>query len=163
MRLKKYFKKNPIQLQNKGGQAVKGDFNKIAQQLADMAELAANNTIRSTGYITATSTPVVVNGTEVSFGINYDHAIACRDAFDEKSEQRYEAEYGTKPDLLYLFNNGWDYDTNNAPWGEWRGEHVRALSSREGTQFVQKTAKMMEQAFPGLTVTVNPAYEGGEG
>lgn len=54
--------------------------------------------------------------------------------------------------------NGWEYDDANAPYGEWRGMRVRAVSTRAGSHFVQKVADLMEKAVPGCTVQINPAY-----
>ena len=153
-RLAEYLKKNPKKLMGRG--VAPQALQRTAERFANMAELAANNAIPTTGSITAEASAVKIDGTTAMFTVDYDHDTAMRDSFLPDPKNPYYS--SGQADLLYLFNNGWEYDDANAPYGEWRGMRVRAVSTRAGSHFVQKVADVMEKAVPGCTVQINPAY-----
>lgn len=78
-RLAEYLKKNPKKLMGRG--VAPQALQRTAERFANMAELAANNAIPTTGSITAEASAVKIDGTTAMFTVDYDHDTAMRDSF----------------------------------------------------------------------------------
>ena len=116
-----------------------------AQQMSDSAVRCAITALRSSGApidgIDVYADPPINEGDKVVIHIHYNHEQALRDGF---SDADYQAKYGTRPDLLYLLNNGWSYD-KKPPRGMWHDHRTTALQEHEGYHFVQDAAEMIKR------------------
>lgn len=130
-----------------------------ASQLSDSAVQCASAALRDSGApiddIDVYADPPINEDGKVVIHIHYNHKQALRDGF---SDEGYIAKYGTRPDLLYLLNNGWSYDAN-PPYGEWHGHTVLAWQQRDGYHFVQDAVSMIKQEFgDSVTVEIDDGY-----
>ena len=133
-----------------------------AQQVSDSAVQCAITALRSSGApiddIDVYADPPVNEGDKVVIHIHYNHEQALRDGF---SDADYRAKYGTRPDLLYLLNNGWSYD-KKPPHGMWHDHMTTALQEREGYHFVQDAAEMIKRELgDSVVVQIDDRYQSG--
>lgn len=133
-----------------------------AQRVSDGAVQCAITALRSSGApigdIDVYADPPVNEGDKVVIHIHYNHEQALRDGF---SDADYQAKYGTRPDLLYLLNNGWSYD-KKPPRGMWHDHMTTALQEREGYHFVQNAAEMIKRELgDSVVVQIDEGYQSG--
>lgn len=133
-----------------------------AQQMSDSAVRCAITALRSSGApidgIDVYADPPINEGDKVVIHIHYNHEQALRDGF---SDADYQAKYGTRPDLLYLLNNGWSYD-KKPPRGMWHDHMTTALQEREGYHFVQDAAEMIKRELgDSVVVQIDERYQSG--
>ena len=133
-----------------------------AQHVSDSAVQCAITALRSSGApiddIDVYADPPVNEGDKVVIHIHYNHEQALRDGF---SDADYRAKYGTRPDLLYLLNNGWSYD-KKPPRGMWHDQMTTALQEREGYHFVQDAAAMIKRELgDSVIVQIDERYQSG--
>ena len=133
-----------------------------AQQVSDSAVQCAITALRSSGApigdIDVYADLPVNEGDKVVIHIHYNHEQALRDGF---SDADYQAKYGTRPDLLYLLNNGCSYD-KKPPRGMWHDHMTTALQEREGYHFVQDAAEMIKRELgDSVVVQIDERYQSG--
>ena len=133
-----------------------------AQQVSDSAVQCAITALRSSGApigdIDVYADLPVNEGDKVVIHIYYNHEQALRDGF---SDADYQAKYGTRPDLLYLLNNGWSYD-KKPPRGMWHDQMTTALQEREGYHFVQDAVEMIKRELgDSVVVQIDERYQSG--
>ena len=133
-----------------------------AQQMSDSAVRCAITALRSSGApidgIDVYADPPINEGDKVVIHIHYNHEQALRDGF---SDADYQAKYGTRPDLLYLLNNGGGYD-KKPPRGMWHDHMTTALQERERYHFVQDAAEMIKRELGDSDVVqIDERYQSG--
>ena len=85
--------------------------------------------------------------------IEFSHQDATRHAF-------WSGGKWPNGDLIYLFNNGFSFSSDNPPHGAWGGRKwVAAMTSRQATHFVQNAVnRYLASAPDGVSVEIDGSY-----
>ena len=84
--------------------------------------------------------------------INFNHEDATRKAF-------WSGGKWPSGNLIYLFNNGFSFASQNPPVGTWHGRKTVAMTSRSGKHFVQSAVNNYLAGAPsGVEVEIDGAY-----
>lgn len=96
--------------------------------------------------------PSTANHMQMSCGVDFDHEEATRPAF-------YDGGRWPDGDLIYLFEHGWSFESENPPRGMWHGHWTPALTEREGLHFVKGAVKSYMSSVPnGVDVEIAEEY-----
>lgn len=85
--------------------------------------------------------------------IIFNHEDAKRTAFYTKGRWDHA-------DLIYLFNNGYSYDSDRPPSGMWHNRWTAALTERDGLHFIQEAVKSYLSGAPvDVKVDIDQSYD----
>lgn len=104
--------------------------------------------------ITAGDITFVSDGVSVraECDIEFNHEDAKRAAF-------WSGGKWPSADLIYLFDVGYSYSSDNPPAGIWHGRRTVAKTSRTGTHFIRKAAdRYLASAPAGVEVEIDGSY-----
>ena len=136
--------------------AIEGDVlneaNNLISEVEQEQELLPFEFGISAGAITFSASGT---GVRAECEIEFNHADAERAAF-------WSGGKWPKADLLFLFNNGWSFSSDNPPYGMWRGRRTVAATSgpsRYGKGFIRRAVnRYLASAPAGTDVEIDGGY-----
>ena len=133
--------------------AIEGDVlneaNNLISEVEQEQELLPFEFGISAGAITFSAS---ATGVRADCDIEFNHTDAERAAF-------WSGGKWPKADLIYLFDVGYSYSSDNPPAGIWHGRRTVAKTSRVGKHFVRKAVtRYLATAPAGTEVEIDGSY-----